>query len=535
MNEIKLIEALKNPHIERVQCYQTKHKAIIKEMKTHDEKSDLTCDKINILIATADLEETCFIFSMIKSLFGIDQNILLSLKDLVTEIYYPFSKQYDFYRLNYNHRFNIYPAAIVRAHTIEDIINTIKFCRKYGLPIRARGGAHCYEPASLVNFGIILDQKPRNKISKINMGEMTVDVQAGALLGPIAFELNKQNLLIPFGTCVTNGLAGLVCGGGIGFAIREYGLTMDQLLDVKIILANGTKVHANKNNNKELYWALRGAGGGNFGIITNFTFKMVKVDYVTVFTLHFKFENAKKIFKIWQEWAPFTDTKLTSEFDIFNKFQPIVITGQLLPNTNDNYDDTQKSLFDLLKPLLELNLHSNISIKTMNLVEASEYFGQGSYGRPLFFNNKSDFNFAPLSDAAIDIIIHYMSLLNEKQSYNKTEINALGGNFGKIASHSTAFPSRSAIHWLQYTSLWDVQNEEKMSVDWLNNYYTALRPYFPKNRQYVNALNYDQSKSNALKSYYGNNLSKLIDIKCKYDPTNFFNFEQSIPLSFENL
>lgn len=495
--------------------------------KCKKNKIDCICNKLNILIRPVDYEETCFIFEMVENTFGVNSSKILSLKKLVTEIIYPFSDNYDFYRLNYNRAFIFFPVAIVRAHNIDDIKNTIIFCRETGIPIRARGGAHCYQPASLVNFGIILDQIHRNKIVNIDKKNNVVQIQAGSLLGPTVNELSKHNFLIPTGTCVTNGLAGLTLGGGIGFSLREYGLTMDQIINMKVILANGNIIDANKKMNSDLFWALRGAGGGNFGIVTDFTFNFIVTNWLTIFTIYYNFNDTKKIFKIWQEWAPYTNTKLTTEFDIFNKFQPIIVTGQLLPGKNKESD--QKKLFKLIKPLLNLNIHTSLSIKTVSLEEGYKYFGEGSYGRPLFFYNLSDFNFEPLPDKAIDIIIHHMEMLDERQSYHKTEINALGGNFSKIPSDATAFPSRSAIHWIQYTSLWDVSCEEKENVLWLNNYYHALRPFFPKNRKYVNALDYNVKPLRALKSYYGDNLLELIKIKNKYDPSNFFKFEQSIP------
>ncbi len=521
----------------RCHCDLSKRNHIIKSLRKENvdvEKDkcnndvDCICHSKNILTRPADFEETCFIFTMTNNWFGIDSETLLSLKGCVTEIIYPFAADYDFHRLNYNHKFNFYPVAIVRAHKVSDIVNTIKFCRINNLPLRARGGAHSYEPASLVNFGIILDQRPRDKIIKIDRHNKVVKIQSGALLGPLVNKLSDQNMLIPFGTCVTNGLAGLTLGGGIGFSIRKYGLTLDQVLDIKIVLADGSVTNANSIKNNDLYWALRGAGGGNFGIVTDFLFKYETVEWVTIFTLYFNFNDTKEILKIWQLWAPFTDVNLTSEFDIFNKYQPVIVTGQLLPGFNPESD--KKLLLTLIKPLLILGLHTNLSIKTMSIKESAQYFGQGSYSRPLFFKNKSDFNFDPLPDAAIDIIINYMSLLDASQSHNKTEINALGGNFAKVSDKATAFPSRSAKHWIQYTSLWDTTDQQEKSELWIKEYYAALRPFFPKKRTYVNALDYDIKPSlRAVKSYYGNNLFELIKIKNKYDPTNFFKFEQSIP------
>jgi hypothetical protein len=529
-----LVNAL-NTNLPRDNCAESKQNYILSKRKNIckcinsdvPNKIECICNSKNILTRPADFEETCVIFDLTQNYFGVDSTALLLFGKKVTEIIYPFTDNYDFYRLNYNHRFNFFPVAIVRAHCPSDVVQTINFCVKNNLPMRARGGAHAYEPASLVNYGIILDQRPRKNIVSINHHKKVVQIEAGALLGPIINKLSEQNILIPFGTCVTNGLAGLTLGGGIGFSTREYGLTLDRVINMKVVLANGNVVNTNKKEYPDLFWALRGAGGGNFAVVTDFVFKYVEAKWVTIFTLYYNFADTKKLFKVWQKWAPFINSKLTAELDIFNKFQPVIVTGQLQPGISPASD--QELLIELIKPLLDLNLQTDFSIKTASLTEAAKYFGQGSYARPLFFYNKSDFNFNQLPDEAIDTIIYYMGLLNKNQTHNKTEIDALGGNFSKIPSNATAFPSRSAIYWLQYTSLWDIPEQQESSMAWLKKYYAALRPFFPKKRKYVNALDYDVPRLLALKSYYGENLPDLIKIKQKYDPTNFFKFEQSIP------
>ncbi|AYV85227.1 MAG: FAD-binding oxidoreductase [Satyrvirus sp.] len=494
----------------------------------HETEVDRICNCGSDLTRPPEFQISCFVFATTENHSHVTSKKILSLKKKVTEVFYPFNEPYSSLRFNYNKRYNIYPVAVVRAHEIDDIVSTINFCRKTGIPIRARGGTHSYQPASLVNFGVVVDQRPRNKIVEIDCEHRMATIQAGAVLGPVIDELAKENLFIPFGTCATNGLAGLSLGGGIGFFLREYGLTLDSLLDMKVVLSDGCIVHSNYDENSDLFGALRGAGGGNYGIVTDFTFKIRKADWVTIFIMNFDFKDTKPVFKVWQNWAPFTDTKLTSELNIHNRFQPVNVTGQLLPGKSPKAD--QKLLFKLLQPLIDLGLQKEFSIKTVSLKEAAEFFGEGSYARPPFFYNQSFFNFRPLPDEAIDIIIHFMGLLREEQSFHKTECDALGGNFSKIPSDATAFPSRNAIHWFQFTSLWDTEDQEKENVAWLNSYYGALKPFFPENRKYVNALDYNVSRDSALHSYYDGNLPRLINIKKIYDPTNFFNFEQSIPV-----
>src|SRR5271154_4796201 len=391
-NNDLLGQAIDAIHPPRTHSKQCKRDAITKNPPDSTKNIiNCVCNSSNILTRPADFEETCFIFEMANSIYHVSSETILSLKNSVTEVIYPFTKDYDFYRLNYNHVFNFYPVAIVRAHRTNDIVETILFCKKHKLPMRTRAGAHCYQPASLVNFGIVLDLTPRNKIISIDYENSTAKIQSGAILGPVINQLSKTDVAIPFGTCSTNGMAGLTLGGGIGFLLREYGLTSDNVIDMKVVLANGKKIHANKKEHFDLFFALRGAGGGNFGVVTDFTYKMIVANWVTIFTMNFNFDDTKEVFQTWQSWAPYVDTKLTSELDVNNRFQPVIVTGQLLPGKNPKSD--QKLLFKLLQPLISLGLHTELSIKTMNLKGAAEYFAQGTYARPFFFYNLSDFNF----------------------------------------------------------------------------------------------------------------------------------------------
>ena len=484
--------------------------------------SDSKCTRENILVRPAEYEESCFIFDKTRALYNMTTAQIVSLG--VTEVIYPFGTTYDFYRLNYNHRFNMYPVAIVRAHTVRDIRRTIKYCQKFGIPIRLRGGAHAYQPASLMDFGVVLDQRPRQKV---RIGRDRVKIEAGALLGPVIDALADHDLTIPFGTCVTNGVAGLTLGGGIGFLVRLAGLTLDACVGLSVVLANRKVVKCTRSKHPDLFWALRGAGGGNFGVVTNLTFKPIRIKYVTTFTLTFKFDDLKTVFKVWQPWSHTTIPQLSTELDIFNRFKPVLVVGQLSPIRSRRQD--RVTLQELLAPLLDLNLHTSFELNTKTLREAAEMYGAGSYARPLFFYNRSDFAFRRLPDAAIDVIIKHMSLLDQTQDFHKTEIDALGGNFAHFPP--TSFPYRSATQWIQYTSLWATQTEAPANIQWLDDYYRELRPYFPENAKYVNALDYNQTRSEALESYFGPNVPALIEVKRKYDPTDFFNFEQSVPVA----
>jgi FAD/FMN-containing dehydrogenase len=488
---------------------------------------DCVCKEPNELIRPAVLESSCSVFNVAMSSHGVTSDQLLSLKTKVKDVVYPYMiDEYNRYRLNYNRRFNYYPILISKVACTKEIAETISFCTKYNLPFRARGGSHAYAPASLVNSGVIIDQAANHNQMTIDHANHTVTIQGGALLGPVINELAKHNLTVPFGTCVTNGLAGLVLGGGMGFLTRRYGLTSDNLLDTKIVLADGSITHANCTTNPDLFWALKGAGCGNFGIVSTFTFRTYELPWVTVFTILFDYADTKVVLNTWQNLTPYVTSRLTCGINMRNRFQPLTVTGQLTPG-NSRIED-QERLYELIQPFIALGLHNSISIKTLSLLDAAKYYGKGSYARPVLFYNQSEFNFAPLTEEAMDTIVYHMDKLTIKQSFFSTEIDSLGGNFAKI--DSSAFASRDALMWIQFTSAWDFVEDSEENISWLRTYYADMRKYFPMKRRYVGALDYDISREEALTSYYGPNVPELMKIKSKYDPRNVFNFEQSIPV-----
>lgn len=424
-------------------------------------------------------------------------------------IIYPWDENYDFFRFDVNRRFNVFPWMIITAENDKDILFGLELAKKHKIPLSLRSGSHSFEGFSLVE-GIIIDQSKRKTVW-INKQCRTFSAESGTLLGPLAVELYKYKLFEPSGTCANNGLFGLTLGGGIGFTSKTYGLTCDNLLELEMILASGQKVTVNDKEYSDLFWACKGGGGGNFGIVTKMKLQAYHIDNVYLYSLRAPLtkENLENLLPLWQDIAPRFPKKLSSDFGIGER--EIDITGLYI-------GANEQKLRKLLTPFIEKV--SVVEINYIPYIDAVRYFTGSARWRP-FYKVKNSFIAMPLPQASLPIILKYCS-----EPRGGFVLNLLGGQVAKVKSHETAFAYRKSLFWLIINAQWDNQYQEPDSVSWITNLYNELSPYFP-GHVYVNAP--DLAIPNYLAQYYGDNLRRLIHIKKKYDPENIFRYPQSIP------
>lgn len=483
---------------------------------------------------------------------GLTLPRLLKFQEHVPTIY-PWNIQYDSLRQDVNRRFNIFPLMIVLAKTDQDVIRALKFARKYNIMICMRSGAHSYEGFSLCD-GMVIDQRLRTKIC-LNESKDLVTLEAGVLLGPLAFDLFKCHRFLQAGTCPNNGATGLILGGGIGFATRKYGVTSDSLREVKMVLASGELVTANATVNEDLYWASRGGGGGNFGIVTNLTLEVHPVNEVVIFQLTYGFDVLKQILDVWQRTYPFAPDELTAELDIFSPTSAELMQS-LSPefnfgvprrhvshssshpshpnNSNDDFArqiivtgmllGTEEELVKLLEPVLQIDTPT-VEIRTVPYVDAARFFSGKAHRLP-FFKGKSAYFEHFLPPAALDIIEHFMLIAPNN---SKLELDAQGGAVNRIPPQATAYVHRNTLWWTQFLTLWRNEQEQAVHLKWITDFYNALHPYFPEpDYAYVNII--DRQIVDFMTAYYGVNKFRLVEVKRKYDPDNVFHFQQSVPL-----
>jgi FAD/FMN-containing dehydrogenase len=271
-------------------------------------------------------------------------------------------------RMDFNRRFSKYPLVIVFCQEVADVINAICWARGNGIPIRIRSGRHSFEAFSLVNGGLIIDVSELNEIL-IDREKKIVKIGAGAQLLPLYQQLFKAGLTIPGGTCPTVGIAGLTLGGGFGMLTRWLGMLCDHLVSMRMVTAEGKVITADKcNHNPDLFWASCGGGGGNFGVMTSFTFEAFPVSEVAIFNIVWDWTESMEVIKAWQEWAPFVDDRLTSIIRLFTpKTGRIIAAGEFV--------GSQAELHDLLEPILAIGHPTAVDLLTVPYIEAVRTFG----------------------------------------------------------------------------------------------------------------------------------------------------------------
>lgn len=486
---------------------------------------------------------------------GLDREQLRKLQHKLP-ILYPWNKGYQLYRNNYNRRFTYFPMGIVRCRRTQDVQNALRFVETYKLKFAIRSGAHCYLAFSL-STGIIIDLFEMNTIkivcnkeSRKNATEIRSDKHVilgpGSRLGVVIEKLSPLRLSVPVGSCVNTATGGLSLGGGISPSlIRLGGLMMDHLKAVKMVLANGKLIQVDKDHHPDLFFAVRGAGGSNFGIITEFVFNPCRFNGAVVFTIQYPWSQFRQIMNMWQNFAPFTDRRLSTEMDVYPpKFPPL---GELPVQFKGQFEGSLAELKALIHEFIRAALADDTKAAPAEKASAGIYinpiktFAESGlfWGktRQSYFESNSIFWQNLLSADALDVYAHHLEKAPGLGS--SIEFNAMRGAVEDVSPNATAFPYRKSLFWAQHrgTTL-DPQQLPKQQI-WVNRLYDAIAPFAEKidgaTPSYINAPQSNlQAHDRFLTAYYSDNLKKLVEIKNKYDPKNVFHFDQSIPLSLKD-
>lgn len=440
----------------------------------------------------------------------------MSQTKLTGRIVIPTDPDYDIARINLNLSIPKLPCIIVFCQNKKDVCNALKWARERHIPFRVRSGRHSYENFSLLNDGLVIDVSEMNKIT-VSQDRLTATIEAGANLGTVYQELWKYGVTLPAGTSASVGVVGLTLGGGIGMLSRLFGLTCDQLLEIEMIQATGKRgarlIRASENENRDLFWACCGGGGGNFGIVTSLTFRVHPIQNVSIFSVTWEWEDFITAFQAWQNWAPYVDERLTSSIELFSKQRnEVEVKGEFVGHPSE--------LLDLLAPLLQAGTPS-LFIEEVPYIQAVKFFNSGNI--PEKFKRSGSYVYKPIPLAGIQILKHFLSHAPNPSA--SVWHQSLVGAVEDITPSETAYFHRKAIIAQEYISAWECDNEEEENIQWIKNLRKAMSPYTLGD--YVNWPDIDIKDWQC--TYYGTNFSKLRAVKTKYDPLNVFKFPQSIP------
>lgn len=424
---------------------------------------------------------------------------------------------YNNLRFIYNKRFNYFPIAIFYVKNESDIIYLIKNFVEYNLKFSIRCGGHAYEPASL-SENYIIDVKNISYI-KINKKDKTVRIGSGVKLGDLITAISKENLITVTGESSCVGISGLTLAGGKGPLTRMYGMACDNIIEVKLVNYEGNTITANKKVNSDLFWALKGAGICNFGIIIEIKMKLYEDIYCKISTLTWNWEPAK------------VKEVLLLYNNVF-----INLSKEITTDVNITYNNGTASFFIKFYIFGNNEFDELVKFKDLHsptITNCSGFFSQitncwVSYdtGKALPFSKmKSTMIFYTINTKTFEIYINSINKLLELNynlsfQYNFTQ---LGGQV--IKGNSCYFPKKASTT-LTILMSWTYENLNSFSLNFINKVYKKIIKYTSK-YLFPNMIDYDIK--NYMDAYYGKNKKQLIKIKNKYDPDNIFNWRQSIP------
>ncbi|MHB8220902.1 MAG: FAD-binding oxidoreductase [Acidimicrobiales bacterium] len=447
----------------------------------------------------------------------------------------------------YNERFDtIDPAAIAYCRTSSDVQRCVRFARSNGVTVAARSGGHSYGGYSSTS-GLVVDVTSMSTVT-VRPGGSAAVIGAGARLIDVYNTLGQQGLLLPGGSCPTVGIAGLALGGGVGVVGRRFGLTCDHLESVELVTADDRLVTADAGTNQDLYWACRGGGGGNFGIVTSFTFKVDPIPPLALFTLEWPWSAASTVLGEWLAWLPTTPRELWSNCQLLSAGAAGGSTPLSLRVTGV-YCGQTATLTSLLQPFVS----SVGSAPTFRFVGSEPYLKAmlieagcegstvaechlptqnpaGTLSRSAFAA-KSTYLTGPPGGTAVTVMVHAVETLanDVPQVGGGMVFDAYGGAINAVPAGSTAFVHRDALAGIQYSVSWSAgaaPTTVAEATSWLATTETGLGPF--ASGAYVNYI--DPTLGDWEAAYYGANLARLQRVKTAVDPDDFFHFAQSIPV-----
>jgi FAD binding domain/Berberine and berberine like len=446
------------------------------------------------------------------------------------------SPEYEAEARVFNARFHeVRPQAIVRCANPHDVAEAISFVRRHGLEHAARSGGHSFAGHSSTR-GVVIDVSPMHGVSVD--GEV-VTVGAGARLSDVYDALGEYKLAIPAGTCPPVGIAGFTLGGGLGILGRKYGVLSDRLIRAEIVLADGRVVEADEHHHEDLFWALRGAGGGNFGVVTSLELRTVPAPTVTNFHLTWAYANAAAVIDAWQRRAPNAPNELAASLKITDAGDPhrpqsVDVYGALAEGEAD-----AASLMDGLIALVGSDPSSAASTE-MDFAGTRQFWANlgsddggvdphgGQPEQPYLFA-KSEFFGRPLPTEAIAALLE--TFTSERRPGQSRELDFMpwGGAYNAVPAGATAFVHRNELFQIKHAVVVDPSastDAKEAAHRQVVRSWGSVHP-LGSGRVFQNFA--DPELESWADAYFGDNLGRLVAVKARYDEENFFRFDQSLP------
>jgi hypothetical protein len=439
------------------------------------------------------------------------------------ELITPADPTYEAARKVYNAMIDRRPALIARCQDAADVKAGVAFARDQGLVLAVRGGAHNGPGLGTVDGGLVLDLSPMKGV-RVDPKTRTVRVAGGAVWGEVDHATHAFGLAVPSGFISTTGVGGLTLGGGIGYLTRRYGLTIDNLLEADVVLADGRLVTASPREHADLFWALRG-GGGNFGVVTSFLFQGQPVGTVYGGPIFWPFAKGPEVLRFWGEfirqapedlngWFGFVTVPPAPMFPAEHHLQKMCVIVWCYTGDPAGADKVFEPIRAFSPPVMDFA--GPIPFPALN----SLFDGLYPAGHQWYW--KADF-FREISDQAIALHMKHAAGLPSVQS--TMHLYPIDGAAHRLGKTDTAWSFRDASFSEVIVGVDPDPASNPRLIGWARDYWTALHPH-SAGGGYVNMM-MDEGEAN-VKAAYRENYAKLAAIKKAVDPTNLFRINQNI-------
>lgn len=433
---------------------------------------------------------------------------------------------YDQARVIWNGMIDRKPRVIVRCSGVADVIEAVNFARDNKLDIAVRGGGHNVSGNAVCDDGVMIDLSMM-RTAHVDPVAKTAWVQGGANLGDLDRETQLFGLIAPAGVVSDTGVAGLTLGGGTGWVSAKYGLTVDNLLSVDLVTAEGKYIKISDTAYPDLFWGLKG-GGGNFGIATSFEYQLQELGPVVMrCAVMYPEEDAQSILSAWRELLPSLPDEVTTlatlwripVMDIFPEELHNLTVVTIFAVCTCSVEEGEKlvqPLRELGKPLLDMS-------GPVPFVDVQQQFDpfftpQGEklyYWKSLELYNMDD-----------DVIQAILDGAKDRADRTLIVIQSMRGQYSRVAADATAYGDRSAPFLLELNSTWIDPSESEDQIAWTRSFWSDMQR-FSSGKIYLNHPGFDEEEDLVQKTY-GDNYARLVALKDKYDPKNLFHMNQNI-------
>ena len=428
----------------------------------------------------------------------------------------PSDDEYEEARHIWNASIDRYPGMIVRCLGTADVVASVNFARENSLLVAIRGGGHNVGGRALCDDGLVIDLSLMKGVY-VDPKARTATVQGGATLGDVDRETHLHGLAVAAGVVSKTGIAGLTLGGGVGWLVRRFGLACDNVVSMQVVTADGRLLTASADENADLFWALRG-GGGNFGVVTSFVYRAHPLSTVLGGLIAWPREAARDVLRFYRGFTESAPDELTAYAALtYTPDGAAPIVAVIACYSGPDLSEGQR----LLKPLREfgtpvLDAFQEMPFPAMqSMLDGGFPDGNYNYWKSTFVNE--------ISDEMLDTFVDFAN--RETSPLTGSLIECYGGAASRVPVSETAFAQRRAKYDVGIMPQWTDPAESAQHIQWAKDFSDAMQP-FSSGGYLLNFL--DQEADETIHAAFGENFPRLVEVKNKFDPTNFFRLNQNV-------